>query len=179
MQGSPLFQFRSTIGSNRGANQLNIEAFANYAEIVGGITVLISLIYVGIQIRSNTKSTLSQTNMMAHESMANFSLEAAKDSATSALIRKGLVDFSALNTDEQFQFLVLMTSLYRRFENVYYQYNKGLLESELWDGYHHSLRAYTNTPGGREFWTLRKDSFSPSFREFIDKSDVREHFIPQ
>jgi hypothetical protein len=38
----------------RGVHDMNIEAAANYADVIGGIAVLISLIYVGVQIRGNT-----------------------------------------------------------------------------------------------------------------------------
>jgi hypothetical protein len=33
---------------------MNVGELANYAEIIGGVAVLISLIYVAIQIRQNT-----------------------------------------------------------------------------------------------------------------------------
>ena len=72
---------------------MHIEIIANYSEVVGGIAVLISLIYVGIQVRSNTNSSLSQTNMLVHESMANLNLEIGKDARLSSLVRKGLLSF--------------------------------------------------------------------------------------
>jgi hypothetical protein len=153
---------------------MNIESIANYADVVGGVAVLISLIYVGIQIRKNTKSSLSQTNMMAHESMANISLEMAKSAEVSSMARKGLLSFKDLSDNEKFQFVTLLTSLYRRFENVYYQNNKGLLEDELWQGYRHSMCSFFNTDGGKEFWKVRKKSFSTSFGEFLEASDTVE-----
>ena len=158
---------------------MNIEIVANYAEVVGGIAVLISLIYVGLEIRRNTKSSLSQTNMTAHESMANLSMEVGKDAQLSSLLRKGLLSFNNLDDDEKFQFLTILTSLYRRYENVFYQNEKGLLENELWKGYSHSMTAFFNTNGGKEFWKYRKDSFSASFGAFLETSDVTEVFIPQ
>ena len=158
---------------------MNIEIMANYAEVIGGIAVLISLLYVGLEIHRNTKSSLSQTNMTAHESMANISLEIAKDAELSSLVRKGLLSFNKLDDDEKFQFLTLLTSLYRRYENVFYQVEKGLLEDELWAGYSHSMTAYFNTDGGKAFWKYRKDSFSTSFCAFLEASDVTEVFIPQ
>jgi len=121
---------------------MNIESLANYADVVGGVAVVISLIYVGIQIHRNTKSSLSLTNQSAHESLANVSLEAAKDPNFSALTRRGMLSFEQLNEDEQFQFLLLMVTVYRRFENIYYQYRKGFLEAELWEGYEQSMLLY-------------------------------------
>jgi hypothetical protein len=158
---------------------MNIEILANYADVVGGTAVLISLLYVGFQVRSNTRSSLSQTNMMTHESMANMSLEIGKDAQASFLLRKGLVSFNKLDNDEKFQFLMLLTSTCRRYENVFYQNKKGLLEDELWKGYSHSMTSYMNTDGGKEFWKLRKDSFSSTFGDYLEASDTRKIFIPE
>ena len=158
---------------------MNIENLANYAEVIGGIAVLVSLIYLGFQVRSNTRSSLSQTNMMTHESLANISLEIGKDAELSSLVRRGLLGYNELDVDERFQFLTLLTSLFRRYENVFYQNEKGLLENELWQGYSHSMTSYLNTDGGKQFWNFRKDSFSHSFGEFLEKSDHKEVFIPR
>jgi hypothetical protein len=158
---------------------MNIEIIANYAEIVGGVAVLISLVFVGLEIRRNTKSSLSQTNLTTHESMANLSLEVGKDAQVSSLLRKGLLSFNKLDDDEEFQFLLLLTSLYRRFENVFYQNEKGLLDDGLWKGYSHSMTTNFNTEGGKEFLRLRKDSFSASFVAFLEASKTKTDFIPQ
>ena len=53
---------------------MNIESMANFADVIGGAAVIVSLIYVGIQIRRNAKSSQSQTSQSAHESLANVSL---------------------------------------------------------------------------------------------------------
>ena len=34
---------------------MNLEAAANYSDVLGGIAVIVSLIYVGFQIRKNTQ----------------------------------------------------------------------------------------------------------------------------
>ena len=41
---------------------MNIESIANYADVIGGTAVIVSLIYVSIQIRRITKSSQSHTN---------------------------------------------------------------------------------------------------------------------
>jgi hypothetical protein len=89
---------------------MNIESIANFADVIGGAAVIVSLIYVGIQIRRNAKSSQSQTSQSAHESLANVSLEIAKDPYLSSFTRKGMIAFDELSEDEEFQFVILMTS---------------------------------------------------------------------
>jgi len=149
---------------------MNIEYIANYADVIGGIAVIVSLIYVGVQIRRNAKSSQSQTNQSAHESLANVSLEIAKDPAFSSFTRKGMTAFDELTEEEKFRFMLLMTTVFRRFENIFYQYQKGFLEKELWDGYKQSMLLYFYTRGGQAFWNLRGEHFSGLFRNYLDST---------
>ena len=149
---------------------MNIESIANYADVIGGVAVIVSLIYVGIQIRRNTKSSQSQANQSAHESLANASLEIAIDADLSSLARKGMVAFEKLTEEEHFRFMMLMMTVFRRFENIFYQYEKGFLEEELWDGYKQSMLLYHYTSGGQMFWDLRSTHYSELFRNYLDST---------
>lgn len=149
---------------------MNIESMANYADVIGGIAVIVSLIYVGVQIHRNTKSRQSQANQSAHESLANVSLEVAKDRDFSNLTRKGMIAFEELTEEEKFQFILLMVTVFRRYENVFYQYQKGFLEKELWEGYKQSMLLYFYTSGGQAFWNVRSAHFSGLFREYLDST---------
>ena len=153
---------------------MNIESMANYADVIAGIAVIVSLIYVGVQIRRNTKSSLSQTNQAAHESMANVSLEVAKNQDLAVFFRRGLIAFDQLTDDEEFQFLLLMVTVFRRFENIFYQHNKGLLEDDLWEGYKQSNLIYFFTDGGQAFWKQRQHTFSENYRNFLDSASSNQ-----
>jgi hypothetical protein len=149
---------------------MNVESLANYADVIGGIAVIVSLIYVGMQIRRNAKSSQSQANQSVHESLANVSLEVAKDPELSSFTRRGMIAFEELTEEEQFRFTILMVTLFRRFENIFYQYQKGFLEEELWEGYRQSMLLYFYTSGGRAFWNLRGLHFSELFRNYLDST---------
>jgi len=153
---------------------MNIESMANYADVIGGIAVIVSLIYVGVQIRRSAKSSLSQANQSAHESLANVSLEVAKDPDLSSLTRKGMIAFEKLTEEEQFRFVLLMTTVFRRFENIFYQYEKGFLEKDLWEGYRQSMLLYFYNSGGQAFWNVRGAVFSGLFREYLDSTSPED-----
>lgn len=149
---------------------MNIESMVNYADVIAGIAVIVSLIYLGIQIRRHTKSSQSQANQFAHESLVNFSAEIAKDPNFSVFAHKGLVAFDELTEDERFRFIMLMVSLFRRFENIFYQYQRGFLEKDLWEGYKQSMLLYFYTSGGQAFWIARGGHFSGLFQNYLDST---------
>jgi hypothetical protein len=149
---------------------MNIESMVNYADIVGGVAVIVSLIYVGIQIRRNTKSNQAQANQNAHESLAILSFEVGKDPDLTSFMRKGQVGFDELTEEEQFRFMVLLVTFFRRYENIYYQYQKGFLEEDLWGGYRRSMLALFYTSGGQAFWNVRAGHFSRVFQDYLNST---------
>ena len=158
---------------------MNIESMANYADVIGGAAVIVSLIYVGIQIRRNAKSSQSQANQSAHESLASVSLEVSKDPEFSNFVRRGMIKFDELSEDEQFRIVMLMTTTFRRYENIFYQYKRGFLEEGLWAGYEQSILLMFYSSGGQAFWDLRSLHFSELFRSYLDSTsydDVKTKF---
>jgi hypothetical protein len=155
---------------------MNMESMANYADVIGGVAVIVSLIYVGIQIRRSAKSNQSQANQSAHESLAIVSLEVSKDPEFSNFVRRGLIEFDELSEDEQFRFVLMMTTAFRRYENIFYQYKRGFLEAGLWAGYEQSILLMFYSAGGQAFWDRRSLHFSELFRSYLDSTshhDVR------
>ena len=147
-----------------------MESMANYADVIGGAAVIVSLIYVGIQIRRSAKSNQSQANQSAHESLAIVSLEVSKDPEFSNFVRRGLIEFDELSEEEQFRFVLMMTTSFRRYENIFYQYKRGFLEQGLWKGYEQSILLMFYSQGGQAFWKLRCLHFSELFRNYLDST---------
>ena len=149
---------------------MNIEVMANYADVIGGAAVIVSLIYVGIQISRSAKSSQSQANQAAHESLANVSLEIAKNSEFSNFVSRGLIEFDQLSKEDQFRMIMLLTTTFRRYENIFYQYRRGFLEEGLWAGYEQSILLMFYSPGGQAFWNLRSLHFSELFRSYLNST---------
>ena len=149
---------------------MNIEGMANYADVIGGIAVIVSLIYVGIQIRRNTRSTRAQTFQSAHESLASVALEIAKNPELALLAKRGLTAFDQLNDDDQFQFSYLVIGVMRHFENYFYQHERGMLEDELWEGQRESILSYFHSKGVQCVWKDRRLTYSPAFRQWLESS---------
>ena len=158
---------------------MSIDLLANYADIISGVAVIVSLIYVGVQVRRNTRSTRSQTNQLAHESLASVSMEVAKSPQLTELTSKAMSDFDQLTTLEKYQYDMIMLTLFRRYENVYYQFCEGLLEKDLWQGYVGSILFYYHTDGGRAFWQNRRNLFAPKFRAWLESTSLEELQVPE
>ena len=68
-----------------------LKNIARIAEIFGGIAILISLIFVGIQFKENTKATRSATATATISTMASWYSEIGNNQQSSTLLYKFLM----------------------------------------------------------------------------------------
>jgi len=148
---------------------MNIQDLGALAEVVGAIAVVISLVYVGIQIRKNTyESRISRAQYLMD---ANSDLNAlvAGSVDLSRVARIGIQDFQALNEDEQFQFSMLFFSVMNKYDFAYHQVLDGELEKKYWQKMSFELPLYVSLPGMNEWWQRDKTRFSPEFIDHVER----------
>lgn len=85
----------------------------------------------------------------------------------------------ALSEDDFTQFVYLGISLFRRYENVFFQYQSGMIDEDFWIGHRENLLWFFHRPGMQAWWKDRKYGFSKRFREFLDKSTDGEVTSPE
>ena len=81
-----------------------------------------------------------------------------------------LYSFDELSEDEKFRMIMLMTTTFRRYENIFYQSKRGFLEQGLWVGYEQSMLLMFYSPGGQAFWKRRRLHFSELFRSYLNST---------
>ena len=89
----------------------------------------------------------------------------------------GMADPDKLDADEYLQFAYLGISLFRKYENAYFQYKSGMIDDEFWDGHRDNLLWFFHRPGTQRWWKERRLGFSKSFREYLEstsQSDMSE-----
>jgi len=130
------------------------------------------LAYLAVQIRQNTRSVRSA----AYQSVASQSIDIAStfgaDSDFARIYAKGALDISSLDEEERFRFDHYAYSIFRSFENLFYQYNQGVVEPALWTGYHELLTQYRAIPGFVSWWESGQGYFSEEFRICVEAIEV-------
>jgi len=82
--------------------------------------------------------------------------------------RVGLEDISALSIEERARFFHASYQFLKAFETIHFHYVYGLMDKELWEGWHGLLRHYIFASGMAHYWKLRPEVFSARFRKFVD-----------
>lgn len=149
--------------------------------VAGGLAALfvaLSVVYLAIQVKSGTRATRSQTYYLATAALADQAATIGSNREVSRVIRIGYETPEALNEDERVQFGYLVISFLRRYENIFFQYESGLIDEDFWSGHRENLLWVFRRPGVQYLWQDRKHSFSGSFREYLDRSAPIELTTP-
>ena len=136
---------------------------------MSGVGVLMSVIYVSIQIRNNTRAVRTSTFQQVVNSFAAISFDIAKDKNLVDLYMRAGRDFASLNELERAQYSLMLLSFLRRAENVFFQTEIRMLYTEHWSGIRDSIKAIMTAPGAQACWIEIKNRLNPEFRAFIDE----------
>ncbi|HSG76812.1 MAG TPA: hypothetical protein VLA30_11830 [Burkholderiales bacterium] len=142
---------------------------ANIGQMVGALAVVASLIFVGLQVRQNTKATRATAlQMNADYWLAYFTLLA--DKQFSELYSKGALGRVELEGGQFGQFFFLCRATFMGCENQHHQYLSGLLDDDAYRGYEATIREQIAAfPGVRAMWKLVKHTYGTEFVNFLDK----------
>ena len=147
---------------------MSLEDLGNIGEFVAAVGVIISLIYLALQIRQNTASirTSTQHQLASVFAAANVIMGSSPDAAWVYL--RGLQDPDELTEEEVARFASLLQAASRLYENVFYQRQAGALADPAWFGWVQSMKATFSGPGARAWWKARRFMFHSEFCQFIE-----------
>ena len=160
---------------------MSLEDLGNIGEFVAAVAVVISLIYLAVQIRQNTRSVRMASHHSINTSLHDLSKLGASDPALAELWLKGRRDLDSLSEVERFQFEMIASWLFRLYEELFNYHRRGQIDSTFWTARSGNILAYMSLPGVRQWWETTQltfpvkggEQFSQEFREYIAK-ELRE-----
>ena len=136
-------------------------------ELVGGVAIIVSLLYIGLQIKQSTAASHAAANQSFSAQFADMILAISKPELRDIFWR-GITGLKNLQGSENAAFMVLMAAIFRTYETFYFERAEGRFRSQMWDGYTAQLIDLYDNDGVREYWALRKHQFSDEFDSFLE-----------
>ncbi|MGB5630912.1 MAG: hypothetical protein WBM57_16210 [Woeseiaceae bacterium] len=148
---------------------MTLEQLALIAEIVGGIGVLASLIYLAVEIRRQSRQDgLRTANMLTAEWGAL--MTSLHDSSELADIwLKGNNNFDSLDAISKIRYGALIGRFFRNSEGLYFYLEDKTLDPIVWRGIERTIQDLMILAGPQTWWETRRHWFTDSFQELIDR----------
>jgi hypothetical protein len=148
---------------------MSLEQASLIAQIVSAGAVLVSLVYLGLQIRNNTRALRSQAYFNA-ASMAQRPTEMTiEDEGLTRVVLAGYAAPEALGDVDRERFENFAFMCFNGWEYLYYQHKDRSIPVNLWrgaDAHYKSLVAAA--PGLRQLWSKRRASYDEPFRSYVE-----------
>ena len=136
-----------------------LEDLGNLGDFLGGIGVVVTLIYLAFQIRDNTRGLDQNANLMKmsfeneiRHDMIEFRLAIAADNELSEIWSRGLEGLPELSQADRARFDLLMTNVIAMMNAQFEAHSRGLYER----GQAPFFRMLAGSPGFREWWDRRR-----------------------
>ena len=156
---------------------MNWEAISAIAEVVGVIAVVVSLVYLSVQIRQNTRVAKAATRQAIAESTERLGDDLINNSDMAELFVKHMSGGELKPVEN----LRLQARCYRdmqHWENIHYQFSEGLVSRDQWLGFRKNLVTLLGIDAYREYWEHEASHYSDAFQaemaSIIDRLDMGE-----
>ena len=148
---------------------MNWDALGAIGEVVGAIAVVVTLIYLAVQIRQNTSSIRAST-LQSNTNVWASTFTAIADEELARVYAIGSLGSPEAKPIAYTQFFFLCKAMFVGFEDQYYQYRQGTLDENIYLGYERSIALQALAfPGVQAWWRQTRDTYSPEFVARIDK----------
>ena len=148
---------------------MNWEAIGAIGEIIGAAAVVLTLGYLAVQIRQNTRVVRLSAFQTTTDRQHQWFVELARDPEVARVYSAGLVDPNSLNENERTRFDALVLMQMRNWEDVFLHHRRALVEDEVWAARYSGIKIFVKEPGMIWVWKRRKLMFTPVFREFMEQ----------
>ena len=147
---------------------MTLDQLASIGEIIGGFAVVISLVYLAIQIRTNTEAERTSTYQSIVSDFGAMNNTMASTPELSHLFVQAMENYQQLNSDQKARISQMFFQCFRFFENMFYQHQKGYLDDEVWIGWKRLMLTYFGRPGFQTWWEHRREVYSEPFAIFLE-----------
>ncbi len=147
---------------------MDISTLAAWGEFLGGIAVVVSLIYLAGQIRQNSRLLQVSTTAAVGESEHAIISALLQDSELRRIWSVGWVEFESLSEAERAHFSVFLSLLFSVFYRNYYFAKDGTIRGAVWEGEKRATSFVLRQAWARHCWSELRFSFSDEFGDFVD-----------
>lgn len=158
--------------------KLKLSDWASIAEVVGALAIVISLIYVGVQVTDNTAAIRSTATNDATATMQAWYLEMGSNRQASDVWFDGISSHVPIDTHDEFQYMMSMHSAMMGMQNSYLLSQEGTIDVEFREATTRAIVAVKDLPGMDRYWRQRKEFFHADFAEYVDELLTQEGIEP-
>ena len=147
---------------------MSLSDLASVGSFVSGFAVLISLIYLALQVRQTKRNQQIAIRHSRATRIVELHLGLADGAVAEAWLH-GSGSPQEITQTELVQYINLCRALFFHFEDSFYQREEGLLNDAAFETVVAGVRFSARSPGWRAAWKIARSNFGGRFLDFMDR----------
>jgi hypothetical protein len=147
---------------------MSLSDLASLGSFVSGLAVLVSLIYLALQVRQTKRNQQIAIRHSRVSRIVELHLALADLAVADAWLHGSAAPHQITHT-EVGQFINLCRALFFHFEDSFYQRDEGLLNDDAFETVVAGARLSARSPGFRAAWKISRPNFGGRFLAFMDE----------
>jgi len=148
---------------------VNWEAIGAIAEILGSLAVIVTLVLLILQLKTNSIMIQNSTAQSSTSSISEWARQLTQNPDLYLLYRAGLKDDTVLSKEDRGRFDLILFQVFQSVSGMYSQYLNSGLEKVRWEAELVTFGVNYNTPGGRASWERQKYMLDPRFQKEVEQ----------
>ena len=148
---------------------MDLKKSALLAEILGGVGIVFSILYLGFEVSENSRNTQISNHLALQEMNGDFFSLPMVNPELAELVMKGSADLTSLSDVQLFQFHLFTDRAFNVWETAFLMNVDDVLPSDTWDLWNVGYCDFMKNPGFRALWSAGKSrTFTIPFRDNVN-----------
>ena len=149
--------------------KLSLSDLANVAEAVAAAGVIISLIYLAVQIHQNTRAVRASSYQEVANGVTAFQTMLAQNKELTRIYLQGAEDPKELSPEESLRFESALSRLFIKYDVAVYFYREELIDEMAIEPYTRYILLLLRSPGIADWWKGAQHFYSSPMREYLNE----------
>ncbi len=137
-------------------------------EAVGAAGIILSLIFVGMELNESTKATRAATSSAASHAMMEWYSNIGTDAESAQLFVDFIQRPMELSQPQRVQGIFMLHAALIVFQNAYFLAQDGTLDESTQKTILEAIVPIKDQPGFIYYWEQRQAYFTPAFQDYIE-----------
>lgn len=144
--------------------------WSSLAELIGTLAIVVSLIYVGLQVRQNTAAIRASTSAAVYQLHQDLNLPFLENAELAELVLRASEQHGSLTTTDSLRYATLANLRFNLLESVYTHARRGTMEADLAAGWLATIAGIRCDRMMARYWESYKLEYHARFRTTVDSA---------
>jgi len=147
---------------------MSLSELASFGSFVSGIAVLISFAFLALQMRQSARNQRAIIHNERTRLVQDLTVQSFGTYEGAETMLRGNAADGSLDIAQSRQYLAMLLSVFRLFEEFYYQHRDGMMDAARWHSNTLRMHGFLAVPGIRAAWRTHAPTFGSDFRAWME-----------